>query len=146
MHRSPPSVTSFAMRAVGVLALVLGACTTSGLGELSSDGSNSSRKENVPPELMICIDMKTGDDSAGSDHMRTYSRSKSSRNGLEHWRSLDHEPLSSDQESQVGWIHFHLPPVVSSHKLLSLLGNSARYGHGVAFVCYGLMLTIILLG
>ena len=37
-------------------------------------------------------------------------------------------------------------PVVSSHKLLSLLENSARYGNGVAFVCYGLMLTIILLG
>ena len=39
---------------------------------MSSDGSNSSRKENVPPELMICIDMNTGgEDSAGSDH-RTY--------------------------------------------------------------------------
>ena len=43
-----------------------------GQSEMSSDGSNSSRKENVPPELMICIDMNTGgEDSAGSDH-RTY--------------------------------------------------------------------------
>ena len=31
-----------------------------GQSEMSSDGSNSSRKENVPPELMICIDMNTG--------------------------------------------------------------------------------------
>ncbi|CAB4064941.1 CAMSAP [Lepeophtheirus salmonis] len=30
--------------------------------EMSSDGSNSSRKENVPPDLMICIDMNMGDD------------------------------------------------------------------------------------
>ena len=32
-----------------------------GQSEMSSDGSNSSRKENVPPELMICIDMNTGE-------------------------------------------------------------------------------------
>lgn len=72
-----------------------------GQSEMSSDGSNSSRKENVPPELMICIDMNTGDDSAGSNETRTFSRSKSrGNNGLEHWRSYqDAEPLSSDQET-----------------------------------------------
>ena len=74
---------------------------------MSSDGSNSSRKENVPPELMICIDMNTGDESAGSNHdmqpNRTYSR-KSRNNGIDHpsaWRSYDQEPLSSDQDSSV---------------------------------------------
>ena len=36
---------------------------------MSSDGSNSSRKENVPPELMICIDMNTGDESGGSNDL-----------------------------------------------------------------------------
>ena len=30
--------------------------------DLNSDGSSSSRKENVPPELMICIDMNMGSD------------------------------------------------------------------------------------
>merc|ERR1712228_615991 len=74
-----------------------------GQSEMSSDGSNSSRKENVPPELMICIDMNTGDESAGSNHdmQRTYSR-KSRNNGIDHpsaWRSYDQEPLSSDQDS-----------------------------------------------
>jgi len=75
-----------------------------GQSEMSSDGSNSSRKENVPPELMICIDMNTGgEDSAGSDH-RTYSRSRSrgARNGgvdPSAWRSYEPEPLSSDQDS-----------------------------------------------
>ena len=78
-----------------------------GQSEMSSDGSNSSRKENVPPELMICIDMNTGDESAGSNHdmqpNRTYSR-KSRNNGIDHpsaWRSYDQEPLSSDQDSSV---------------------------------------------
>jgi calmodulin-regulated spectrin-associated protein len=75
-----------------------------GQSEMSSDGSNSSRKENVPPELMICIDMNTGgEDSTGSDH-RTYSRSRSrgARNGgvdPSAWRSYEPEPLSSDQDS-----------------------------------------------
>ena len=68
---------------------------------MSSDGSNSSRKENVPPELMICIDMN--EDSAGSDTTRTYIRGRSrGRNGgvdPSNWRSYDPEPLSSDQES-----------------------------------------------
>merc|ERR1712083_1991 len=83
-----------------------------GQSEMSSDGSNSSRKENVPPELMICIDMNTGDESAGSNELhgsgpgggqRTYSR-KSRNNGIDHpsaWRSYDQEPLSSDQDSSV---------------------------------------------
>ena len=35
--------------------------SASGL-DLNSDGSSSSRKENVPPELMICIDMNMGSD------------------------------------------------------------------------------------
>ena len=33
-----------------------------GMHDLNSDGSSSSRKENVPPELMICIDMNMGSD------------------------------------------------------------------------------------
>jgi calmodulin-regulated spectrin-associated protein len=73
-----------------------------GHSEMSSDGSNSSRKENVPPELMICIDMNTGDDSTGSADMRTYNRISKVRNGgggADGWRSYDHEPLSSDQDS-----------------------------------------------
>merc|ERR1712141_529097 len=43
---------------------------------MSSDGSNSSRKENVPPELMICIDMNTGNDSgSGGETVRRASNS-----------------------------------------------------------------------
>ena len=69
-----------------------------GQSEMSSDGSNSSRKENVPPhdDIMICIDMNTGDESAGSNDMRTYRKPRNG--GLDHWKSYDHEPLSSDQE------------------------------------------------
>ncbi len=80
-----------------------------GLGghEMSSDGSNSSRKENVPPELMICIDMNTGDESAGSNDMRTYSRGKSATRD---WRSYHHSSgadggdltNSDEQESPAG--------------------------------------------
>ena len=36
--------------------------SASGMHDLNSDGSSSSRKENVPPELMICIDMNMGSD------------------------------------------------------------------------------------
>jgi len=46
---------------------------------MSSDGSNSSRKENVPPELMICIDMNTGNDSgSGGENVRRISGNDSS--------------------------------------------------------------------
>ena len=34
--------------------------------DLNSDGSSSSRKENVPPELMICIDMNMGSDEGAN--------------------------------------------------------------------------------
>ena len=71
-----------------------------GQSEMSSDGSNSSRKENVPPhdDIMICIDMNTGDESGSgsNDVMRTYRKPRNG--GLDHWKSYDHEPLSSDQE------------------------------------------------
>ena len=36
--------------------------SSGGMHDLNSDGSSSSRKENVPPELMICIDMNMGSD------------------------------------------------------------------------------------
>merc|ERR1719510_1241703 len=93
---------------------------------LSSDGSNSSRKENVPPELMICIDMNTGDESAGSNDMRTYSRIKSSRNNgmSDHnpaaWRSYDQEPLSSDQDSPAAIPKFEVDPDVELETMVAL--------------------------
>merc|ERR1719225_2067201 len=40
--------------------------------------------------------MNTGDESAGSNDMRTYRKPRNG--GLDHWKSYDHEPLSSDQE------------------------------------------------
>lgn len=89
-----------------------------GQSEMSSDGSNSSRKENVPPELMICIDMNTGDESAGSNETRTFSRGKSRNNGLEHWRSYqDQEPLSSDQETIA---KFEVDPQVPLETMVAL--------------------------
>ncbi len=87
---------------------------------LSSDGSNSSRKENVPPELMICIDM--GDDSGGSNEPRsTYSRRKSmgrNNGGLEHWRSFEQDPVSSDQDSHVP--KFTVDPEVPLETMVTL--------------------------
>lgn len=89
---------------------------------MSSDGSNSSRKENVPPELMICIDMNTGgEDSAGSDH-RTYSRGRSrGRNGSvdpSNWRSYEDPGTSSDQESAIP--KFEVDPTVPLETMVAL--------------------------
>ena len=93
-----------------------------GQSEMSSDGSNSSRKENVPPELMICIDMNTGgEDSAGSDH-RTYSRGRSrGRNGSvdpSNWRSYEDPGTSSDQESAIP--KFEVDPTVPLETMVAL--------------------------
>ena len=93
-----------------------------GQSEMSSDGSNSSRKENVPPhdDIMICIDMNTGDESAGSNDMRTY-RKGSARNGsLDHWKSYDHEPLSSDQELPTPIPKFEVDPEVPLETMVAL--------------------------
>ena len=93
-----------------------------GQSEMSSDGSNSSRKENVPPELMICIDMNTGgEDSTGSDH-RTYSRGRSrGRNGSvdpSNWRSYEDPGTSSDQESAIP--KFEVDPTVPLETMVAL--------------------------
>merc|ERR1712179_106257 len=94
---------------------------------MSSDGSNSSRKENVPPELMICIDMNTGLDSgSGGEGVRRTSNSGTGsspyrnkyitsgqgnnpnmRNGgsptrdPSHWRSYSTEPDPIDPSASV---------------------------------------------
>ena len=93
--------------------------------EMSSDGSNSSRKENVPPELMICIDMNTGDESAGSNDMRTFQRFKS-RNGLEQW---DQEPLSSDQE-MMPIPKFEVDPEIPLETMVALDQSSDQSDEG----------------
>ena len=93
---------------------------------MSSDGSNSSRKENVPPELMICIDMNTGgEDSAGSDITRTYSRGRSrGRNGSvdpSNWRSYDPDPMSSDHdESPAAIPKFEVDPQVPLEAMVAM--------------------------
>merc|ERR1712141_227612 len=97
-----------------------------GQSEMSSDGSNSSRKENVPPELMICIDMNTGgEDSAGSDITRTYSRGRSrGRNGSvdpSNWRSYDPDPMSSDHdESPAAIPKFEVDPEVPLEAMVAM--------------------------
>jgi len=116
-----------------------------GQSEMSSDGSNSSRKENVPPELMICIDMNTGDESAGSGGLgdlggqsggRTYSRkSRTSNGGIDlhnpsAWRSYDQEPLSSDQDSGtlVPVPKFDVDPEVPLETMVALDSASDQSG------------------
>merc|ERR1712008_286906 len=111
----------------------------------SSDGSNSSRKENVPPELMICIDMNTGDESTGSGGLgdpggqsggRTYSRkSRTSNGGIDlhnpsAWRSYDQEPLSSDQDSgTLGPVpKFDVDPEVPLETMVALDSSSDQSG------------------
>jgi len=116
-----------------------------GQSEMSSDGSNSSRKENVPPELMICIDMNTGDESTGSGGLgdlggqsggRTYSRkSRTSNGGIDlhnpsAWRSYDQEPLSSDQDSGtlVPVPKFDVDPEVPLETMVALDSASDQSG------------------
>merc|ERR1719242_2060091 len=52
---------------------------------MGSDGSNSSRKENVPPELMICIEMNNGNDSGSG--AETIRKGSAGRNGNSPYRS-----------------------------------------------------------
>ena len=51
------------------------------VSEMSSDGSNSSRKENVPPGVMICIDMNN-DSSGSGGEFRQPSPTRKYSNGV----------------------------------------------------------------
>ena len=82
---------------------------------------------------MICIDMNTGDESAGSNDTRTYSRK--GRNGLDHglgWKSYDPEPLSSDQDS-TAVPKFEVDPQVPLETMVTMdQSDQSESDHGLS--------------
>jgi len=105
------------------------------VSEMSSDGSNSSRKENVPPEVMICIDMNMGDEGSdgtprGSSPYRSKYQDRSTtrlRNGSNDpgsWRSYSESENQDSSHSPV-IPKFDIDPEVPLETMVTLTGQSA---------------------
>ncbi|XP_059087795.1 patronin-like isoform X3 [Tigriopus californicus] len=108
--------------------------------ELNSDGSNSSRKENVPPEVMICIDMNmgAGDDgpNSGGSTFRKYSPGhrnggSPTRNSMDssHWKSYENDH-STTETLRPAIPRFDIDPDVPLETMVALQGTSESESDG----------------
>ena len=104
-----------------------------GMHDLNSDGSSSSRKENVPPELMICIDMNMGSDegagggggggpSSSAPSAAMGASSPSRRKYVSSTRIGNSPPPASEATRRSDWKSYDADP----HQSTSSLGHMGQ--------------------